>query len=177
MSVAPAAAQDIMDQPPTRVMLDLRGGGNVPTFDITDAAKTGPSFGAGIGVAVTPRLHLMADADFGFHPGADPTAGVAGPDVNVYHFIGKVGYRISPDGSPWEVVLNAGAGAMTFDIEGGETSTYPAINVGAKISYRLTPTVSFLLSPQGDIAFSDADVLGTDNSWVWPFTAGIRLNF
>jgi hypothetical protein len=35
--------------------------------------------------------------------------------------------------------------------------------------------VSFLLSPQGDIAFTDEDEVGTGNSWVWPFTAGLRI--
>jgi len=34
---------------------------------------------------------------------------------------------------------------------------------------------ALLLSPQGDIAFSKEDELGTNNAWVWPFTAGIRL--
>jgi hypothetical protein len=32
-----------------------------------------------------------------------------------------------------------------------------------------------LLSPQGDIAFTKNDELGTSNAWVWPFTAGIRV--
>jgi hypothetical protein len=169
---ASAAAQ----QQPARVSLDLRGGGNVPTFDITAAARTGPSFGAGISVPVGPRLSLMADADFGFHPGVAPAAGVSGPDVDVYHFVGKLGYQITPSESPWAVVLNAGAGAMTFAIDGGPTKTYPAINVGAKITYRLARNVSFLLSPQGDIAFSKTADLGTTNSWVWPFTVGLRLD-
>jgi hypothetical protein len=32
------------------------------------------------------------------------------------------------------------------------------------------------MSPQGDIAFTDEDVLGTDNAWVWPFSVGVRIN-
>jgi len=35
--------------------------------------------------------------------------------------------------------------------------------------------VSLLLSPQGDIAFTKQNELGTNNAWVWPFTAGVRL--
>ena len=31
--------------------------------------------------------------------------------------------------------------------------------------------------PQGDIAFSKAEELGTSDAWVWPFTAGIRAAF
>jgi hypothetical protein len=94
----------------------------------------------------------------------------------VYHYIAKVGYAVVPEGpSPWSVILNAGGGAMTFDVDGGTSNTYPAINVGAKIAYRLSPRVSFLLSPQGDIAFTDEAEAGTNNSWVWPFTAGVRI--
>ena len=36
---------------------------------------------------------------------------------------------------------------------------------------------ALVLSPQGDIAFTKKDELGTDNAWVWPITAGLRLNF
>ena len=87
-------------------------------------------------------------------------------------------HPVVPEGaSPWSVILNAGAGAMTFDVDGGSSNTYPAINVGAKIAYRLSPQFSFLLSPQGDIALSDEAEVGTTNSWVWPFTAGLRVGF
>jgi hypothetical protein len=73
------------------------------------------------------------------------------------------------------VIVNAGAGALTFDVDGAGSSTYPAINVGAKIGYRLSPRVQLLLSPQGDIAFTDEEDVGTSNAWVWPFTAGVRI--
>ena len=36
---------------------------------------------------------------------------------------------------------------------------------------------SFVLSPQGDIAFAKEEEIGTSNAWVWPFAAGFRLNF
>ena len=161
-----------------RVTLEARGGLNVPTFDISDAVDGGPSFGVGAAVQFAPRLWLMGDVDLGFHTGADLPGGAEGPDVDVYHYMAKVGYSILPEGQgPWSVILNAGAGAMTFDVDGGSSNTYPAINVGAKIGYRLSERVSLLLSPQGDIAFSDEDELGTNNSWVWPFTAGLRVSF
>ncbi len=37
--------------------------------------------------------------------------------------------------------------------------------------------VDVVISPQGDIAFSDEDVVGTNNAWVWPLTAGINFRF
>jgi hypothetical protein len=161
---------------PRRFTLEARGGFNVPTFDVSDAVDGGPSVGAGLGFELAPRIWLLGDVDLGFHSGADFAGGVEGPDVKVYHYMAKLGYALVPEGqSRWSVILNAGGGAMTFDVDGGASNTYPAINVGAKIAYRLSPRVSLLLSPQGDIAFTDEDEIGTNNAWVWPFTAGFRI--
>ena len=114
----------------------------------------------------------MAEGDFGFHNSSLPT----GPDINVFHYIGKVGYTIL-ENRRLSILVNAGAGAMTFDIDGGDSFTYPAINVGGKIAYKVSPQVALILSPQGDIAFSDEAETGTSNSWVWPISAGLRLSF
>jgi hypothetical protein len=170
-----AATAAEAQEAPRRFTLEGRGGFNVPTFDISDAVDGGPSVGAGLGYQVSPGWWVLGDLDLGFHSGSE-IGGVEGPDVKVYHYMAKVGYGVVPEGvAPWSVILNAGAGAMTFDVDGGSSNTYPAINVGAKIAYRLSPRVSLLLSPQGDIAFSDEDEVGTTNSWVWPFTAGFRV--
>ena len=159
-----------------RVTLEARGGLNVPTFDVSDAVDAGPSLGLGAALQFAPKLWLMGDVDLGFHSGADLPGGGEGPDVKVYHYIAKLGYELVSEGqSPWSVIVNAGAGALTFDVDGASSNTYPAINVGAKIGYRLTPRVQFLLSPQGDIAFTDDAEVGTSNAWVWPFTAGVRI--
>jgi hypothetical protein len=158
--------------------LEARGGSSVPTFDIADAVDAGPSFGAGIGVRIAPRIWLMGDVDLGFHPGADLVGGGASADVNVYHFMAKTGFELlRPGTSPWSFVVNLGVGALTFKPDGADSKTYPAINAGAKIGYQVSPRLTLLLSPQGDIAFTDEDELGTNNAWVWPFTAGARFNF
>ncbi len=178
LALAPGSATaQMMDDGRPSVEIDLRGGLYAPTFDIADAADAGYGFGAGIGIPVGERLTVRGNADFGFHSGAE-VDGVEGPDIDVYHYIAGLGavlYR-SPDGKV-ELSANAGGGAMTFspDVEGADSFTYPAINVGATLAYEVAPSVSLLLSPQGDIAFSDEDEVGTDNSWVWPFTAGIRI--
>ncbi len=161
-----------------QVALEARGGLMVPTFDITDAAKAGPGFGASLHLKASDRLWLMGEADFGFHPGADLAGGGSGADVDVSHFMAKLGYQLSSGtGGKMTVVLNAGAGAMRFAIDGGPSFTYPAINVGAKFIYGLGGNTSFVLSPQGDIAFTKTSELGTSNAWVWPFTAGFRVQF
>jgi hypothetical protein len=43
-------------------------------------------------------------------------------------------------------------------------NTYPAINAGAKLDMQPSPSVDFLISPQGDIACSDEAEVGTSNS-------------
>jgi hypothetical protein len=162
--------------PAHRVSVEARGGVNVPTFDISDAVDAGPSVGLGAAVRFAPKLWLMGDVDLGFHPGAALGGGGNAPDVKVYHYMAKLGYELVSEGqSRWSVIVNAGAGAMTFDIDGAGSNTYPAINVGAKIGYRVTPRVQLLLSPQGDIAFTKDAEVGTSNAWVWPFTAGVRI--
>lgn len=160
-----------------RVTVEARGGLNVPTFDISDAVDAGPSFGIGAAVELRPRVYLLGDLDLGFHSGAGLPGGATAPDVKVYHYMAKLGYQLLAESSasPWSVIVNAGAGAMTFDVDGAGSNTYPAINVGAKIGYRLSPRVALLLSPQGDIAFGKESELGTTNAWVWPFTAGLRV--
>jgi hypothetical protein len=161
-----------------RVMLEARGGVNVPTFDIADAVDAGPSVGIGGAVRLAPRTYLMGDVDLGFHSGAGLPGGGSGADAKVYHYIAKLGYQlIQPNASRWSLIVNAGAGALTFDVDGPGSNTYPAINVGAKLGYRLTPRFDIVLSPQGDIAFSKDAEVGTTNAWVWPFTAGVRAVF
>lgn len=166
-----ASAQEA---PADGVSFNLRGGIYVPTMDIADAADAGPGFGVGVKVPVSDRIFLRATGDFGFHSGAE-TNGVEGPDVDVFHYIGGVGVRLTPADSRFYASVNAGAGAMTFDIDGVDSFTYFAINAGGELGYWLSDRVSVFLSPQGDIAFSDEDELGTGDAWVWPFTAGIEI--
>ena len=173
--VLAATATAEAQEAPRRFTIEGRGGFNVPTFDISDAVDGGPSVGVGLGYRLSPSLWALGDVDLGFHSGAE-IGGAEGPDVKVYHYIAKLGYAVVPEGaSDWSVILNAGAGAMTFDVDGGSSNTYPAINVGAKIAYQLSPQVSLLLSPQGDIAFTDEDEVGSSTAWVWPFTVGVQI--
>jgi hypothetical protein len=161
-----------------QVSLEVRGGLNVPTFSITDAAKAGPSFGVGLSFGLGERVSIMGDADFGYHNGADLSTGGSGPDVDVSHFIAKVGYKAATGSNGrLSLVLNAGVGAMRFAVAGGGSFTYPAINVGAKIAYQMAKGVSLVLSPQGDIAFGKRAEIGTTNAWVWPFAVGLRFGF
>ncbi len=167
---SPLAAQ----QPTPRVFLEGRGGAVVPTFDISDVATAGSAFGGTIGYQANPRWVLMGEFDYGRHEDkATETV-----DINTLHYMAKVGYSLTgPRERGWEALVNLGAGAVSFDVDGVETFTYFAINAGAKLAYNFSRSVAFVLSPQGDIAFSKESEVGTTNAWVWPVTAGLRLRF
>jgi hypothetical protein len=168
------AAQPALAQEGRRMFVEGLAGAVVPTFDIADVATSGAAFGATLGYRVGPQWVVMGEIDYGMHED-EPTGTV---DITTLHYIAKVGYSLSgPRDRGWEVIVNLGAGAVTFDVDGGESFTYPAINAGAKLSYHFNPSFALVLSPQGDIAFSDEDELGTSNAWVWPITAGVRVAF
>jgi outer membrane protein with beta-barrel domain len=160
--------------PMPRFSLEALGGGVVPTFDIADVAKTGPMFGA----AVTYQLNrwaLIGEFDYGFHK----DKATSSVDIKTRHYMGKIGYLLTgPREVGWEALVNLGAGAVSFDVQGAaSTKTYFAINAGAKIAYNVNRSLAVVFSPQGDIAFSKKSELSTTNAWVWPFSAGIRLRF
>ena len=161
--------------PAPRFFAEGLAGAVVPTFDISDVAKTGGALGAAIGYRLNDRWTLIGEFDYGRHK--DKLTSSA--DINTLHYIAKVGYSLTgPRERGWEALVNLGAGAVTFDVEGApQNFTYFAINAGAKLAYNFNRSVAFVLSPQGDIAFSDDAEVATNNSWVWPVTAGLRVSF
>lgn len=162
--------------PEKPVIVEGLAGVAVPTFDITDLADPGFVAGAAAGYRFNDRILGMIEVDFGTHAGPDD-----GPDVNVYHYMAKAGYRVfQSQDDKWRIFVNAGLGAMTFDVDlaGAEKNTYFAINAGAKIYYMINETISIVVSPQGDIAFVDEnDGFTGSTAWVWPITAGVAFTF
>lgn len=169
--VRPLSAQ----QPLPQLFVEGRGGAVVPTFDIADVAKTGGAFGASVGYRLTPSWVLMGEFDYGMHKDK-PTGSF---DINTLHYMGKIGYSLTgPRERGWEALVNLGAGVVGFDVQrAGKTSNYFAINAGAKLTYNFNRSFGVVLSPQGDIAFSKKAELTTNNAWVWPVTAGLRVSF
>lgn len=166
----PATAQTFTPS----LFTEIRGGGVVPTFDIADVATPGAAFGVTLGYNLSPRWVLLGEFDYGMHED-EPTGLV---DINTLHYMAKLGYSLTgPRDRGWEAVVNLGAGAVTFDVDGVDQNTYFAINAGAKLTYHLNPAFALVLSPQGDIAFSKESELTTTNAWVWPFTTGLRFKF
>lgn len=172
---SPALAQ----RPAKPFMVEAHAGYYLPTGDIADAVDGAFGFGGGFGYSFTDKIVVMGEVDFGSHSGAE-FEGETGPDVDVLHFMGKVGYVVftSADGK-LKILVNAGAGALNFspDAENADSKTYFAINAGAKLYYMFTENVGIVVSPQGDIAFTKEEEIGTSNAWVWPFSAGLAFNF
>lgn len=167
---APLGAQDT----PRKLFVEGLAGVAVPTFDIADVANTGSAFGAAVGYRLTPRWVLMGEFDYGMHKDK-PTETV---DINTTHVIAKLGYALTaPATRGWDVILNLGAGVVNFDVDGAEGNSYFAINAGAKLAYSFSPALAVVLSPQGDIAFTKENELGSSTAWVWPITAGLRISF
>ncbi len=159
-----------------QVTLNARAGIGVPTGDIADAVDAGFDIGGGLGVMLNDRFELRANVDFSSHTGEE-VGGVSGPDVDVLHLIAGIGYRLTDPDNPFYISINAGAGALSFnpDVDGADSETYFAINAGAEIGYWVSDNIAIFASPQGDIAFSDEDELGTDMAYVWPFTGGLKI--
>ena len=167
--------------------INARAGLGVPTGTIADTdndvlgagATSGFGWGAGVGFGLGERWSLRGNFDMTMHDAETSDGAIVG-DVDVLHFIGGVGYQLTTPGQPFYISVNAGAGAMSFklgppDGGDGDTETYFAINAGAEIGYWLSDSFAIFASPQGDIAFSDEDVFGTGTSFVWPFTAGLKV--
>lgn len=163
-------AQDM----PKKLFVEGLAGAAVPTFDIADVATTGGAFGATVGYRLSPKWTLMGEFDYGMHK----DKATESVDIKTTHLIAKLGYALSaPQPRGWDLTLNLGAGIVNFDVDGAEGNSYFAINAGAKIAYSLSSSFALVLSPQGDIAFTKESELGSSTAWVWPITAGIRINF
>jgi hypothetical protein len=172
----PLSAQESLpaQQPAKSFFVEALGGAVVPTFDIADVAKTGGALGGTLGYRLNDRWVLMGEFDYGKHN----LKAASDVDLNTLHYIAKVGYSLTgPKERGWEALVNLGAGAVTFDLAGPSKFTYFAINAGAKIAYNFNRSLAFVISPQGDIAFSKEAELTTNNAWVWPVTAGFRASF
>jgi|tagenome__1003787_1003787.scaffolds.fasta_scaffold19053111_1 hypothetical protein len=172
----PLSAQQPLpaQQPAKSFFVEALGGAVVPTFDIADVAKTGGAVGGTLGYRLNDRWVLMGEFDYGKHS----LKAASDVDINTLHYIAKLGYSLTgPKERGWEALVNLGAGAVTFDLAGPSNFTYFAINAGAKIAYNFNRSLAFVISPQGDIAFSREAELTTNNAWVWPVTAGFRASF
>lgn len=149
-----------------RFSFDAEGGLAIPATDLSEIADPGPTFGAGIGYALTDRFSLRADGDIALLEGKeieDPTPVL--PDLNLYHYNAGVALDVAPPTSPWEVAVNVAGGATTIDgeeiIEDGPaetlSETYPAVNGGVSVGYDVTRNFNLYLGGQWYMTFADEE--------------------
>ena len=174
-ATAPALGAQYSSADTPKFFVEGLAGAVVPTFDIANTAKVGTMFGGTIGYALTSRWVLMGEFDYGSHK--DKATGLT--TIKTLHYLGKLGYSLTgPRETGWEALVNLGAGAVSFDVDGAPSQkTYFAINAGAKLAYNFSRSVAFVISPQGDIAFTKQADLNTTKAWVWPVAAGLRIRY
>ncbi|MFW6193350.1 MAG: hypothetical protein ACOC83_07670 [Gemmatimonadota bacterium] len=197
------AAAQAVDQPWT---VEGRGGISVPAGDLADVFDVGPSFGAGIGYRVHPRVTLRVDGDVGILSGADDLAtGTEAPDTRLWHYNGGVEVELTePGASRWNVTANLAGGATTFDGDDFEpavtnpatgesvtdfSETYFTANGGLKVGYDVTPSVNVFAGGQWYLAFTDeedtavfsalspSEIDAFDTASEIPVVVGVRASF
>lgn len=203
LTAAPAdASAQAVDDP---WVIEGRGGISVPAGDLADVYDVGPSFGAGIGYRVHPRVTLRLDGDVSILGGADLTTGAEAPDTRLWHYNGGVEVELTPPAeSRWGVTLNLAGGATTFASDDfaepltnpatGESvtdfaNTYFSGNGGLKVGYAVSPSVDVYVGGQWHLAFTDeedtavfsqlspTEIQAFDTASEIPVVAGVRATF
>lgn len=182
--------------------VDARGGIAVPAGDLADAVDVGPTFGLGVAYRIHPRVSIRVDGDLDIYSGADVATTVGElelPDLNLWHYNAGVAVELTePGASPWDVTVNLGAGATTFDGDAfttsggatveGITETYFTGNGGLKIGYDVHESVNLYAGGQWYLAFTDEEdtaaltdgtlqTEGFDTASSLPLTLGVKVKF
>lgn len=156
-----------------RWFLEGRGGATFPMDDLADLAieDQAPSFGIGIGYRLSPRFALKADGDLVLFSGEtedDDEDGLPGPsitgvDMRFLHYTVGVDFELTPPGrGRWDVLLQAGAGATTWDTDtfaspSGQTDftkTYATLRGGLTLGYELSDRAALQLRSQVFFVFA-----------------------
>lgn len=200
LAIAAAMTLPAAAQAQGRFSVDARGGIAIPASDLADLQDVGASAGVGLSYDLTRRLAVRVDGDVDILSGADSgVSGASAPDFNVFHYgAGLALGLIDPASSPWNIVVNAGAGASTFDSDtftaGGTTTdfseTYFTANGGLRVAYDVSSTFGLFVQGQAFLMFTDeedtaifnqinseVDPAGFDTAWTIPITAGFSLAF
>ncbi len=169
-----------------------RGGIGIPTGDLADIADVGPTFGIKLAYRVHPRVRLRVDGDVEIYDGAGLNNGTEAPDLTLWHYNGGAEFEVlQPGRSPWNVVVNGGAGATTFDSDrfssGGDfNETYFTLNGGVEVGYHVRSNVRVFAAGQLFVMFADdqdtavfaalsPEVNNFDTVVSIPITAGVSI--
>jgi len=109
------------------------------------------------------------------------------PDMEIWHYLAGVEFRLTPRVSPWDVSVDAEGGGTTVGttdspaLEGTDfTHTYLTGSGGLRVAYRLSPLVDLFADGAIDVMDmkkSQTSVFALTSSQVSPdgFGAGVTL--
>jgi opacity protein-like surface antigen len=151
-------------------------------------ATSGPVYGATLGLAMSPNISLVGN--FGYSSsdikvGLPFIGGITVGSTDVLMYDGGVQLRIPMEKSAVSPFVQAGAGAMRFNISNSvfkTNATNLAYNVGAGLDYAISPNIGVRVMAKdyiGKFDFKDATQLNfngkTSNNVALSF--GVKLGF
>lgn len=182
--------------------IDGSAGVGVPGGDLGNLWETGANVAFGIGYEVHPRVDLRANwsGDFLTVDGDRELGELdeAVPDLDIFHYTAGVEVQVTPPtDSPWDITVNADAGAATLNslnfpegpLEGEDFSeTYFTTNGGVKVGYQVSSSLDLFTRAQAHLVLTDEEDTdlftlspeleeGFDTAVTYPIQLGARLTF
>lgn len=196
-TAAPAEAQMADDHPQWSV--DGQAGIGLPVGDLSDLPidDVGPAITLGVGYNLSPRFTIRGHGAVEIF-GSEDEREVA-PDVRLFHYGGGVVFDVIASGqSPFEIAVNAGGGATTFDTDafsnpgggpGEFKETYFSFNGGVMLGYGFTEDATVFVRGEWYQMFTDEDETlklaqvspeldeGFDSASSVPIQVGVNVGF
>ena len=197
-----AAALVAVALPPTveaqnRIGFEGRAGLGLPAFDLADRAQAGPAVGLDLTYALGERVALVFGGDVEFLEGAElEGSDLAFQDLTAWHYgAGVEAQLLDPRTTYWRLRTGAGAGASTYDADGGEARTTFSLFGSLELGYEVSTEADLFLGVKSWLSpveeritiaealrapqvFPPADPLvGVGTAWSFPVSAGVRFHF
>lgn len=182
-----------------RVGLEVRAGLGLPAFDLADRADAGTAVGLDLTYALGERVALVLGGDVEFLDGQRlEGTDLAHRDLTVWHYAaGLEAQLLDPVTTYWRLRTGAGVGGSTYDADGGDSKTTPALYGNLELGYEVTPEADLFLGVKSWLGLGGQDdVLVADDpldlsvfpppdplfgvedvAWSFPVTAGVRFHF
>lgn len=201
----PGSSAQIMDEPTyqagdeRRVDLRARGGVAVPAMDLTEYANAGLHLGGEAAWWVNEYMAVRLDGNVDAMPGLDEDVAAPMPNMRFWNYGGGLDFDLMgrTSDSPLELQAKVGAGATTLDTEdlvdppaGADeadiTQTYPNVNAGIEVGYRLAENVSAAVGTTALMAFVDEEDMAPvqalnpaaeplERATMFPITARVQI--
>lgn len=182
-----------------RVGFEGRAGLGLPAFELADRADAGTAVGLDLTYALSDRLALVLGGDVEFLDGQRlEGTDLAHRDLTVWHYAAGVEAQLlDPVTTYWRLRTGAGVGGSTYDADGGDSKTTPALYGNLELGYEVTPEADLFLGVKSWLGLGGQDdvlvaedpldlsvfpppdpLFGVEDvAWSFPVTAGVRFHF